>query len=280
MTPAALLKALEGARDIPSLPQAVGEVQAAIGREDASLDELAEAVGRDQGLAARALRVANSSLYGVQGRVSSIRQAMNILGLRTVSTFLTAAAVSERFKHVRCAQFDLPRYWRHSIGVALCAKDIARRRRLDLDAAFTAGLLHDLGRLLLASQAPEAYAAAHQRQSETDCPMIDAERATLGSDHTLLGADIATRWHFGAPIVEAIRLHHTPPSSNALSIAEVVHVADNIVHALDVANDPNEMVPTMDSSAWNRVALSQGEILLVFSSTEQELDDACAALAV
>lgn len=271
---------LERLRELPSLPQVVLDLQAALAREDISLDDIAEAVSHDQALAAKTLRIANCSFYGVPSRVVSIRQAIGILGLRSVSTLLVAAAVSERFPRIVCAGFDLGCYWRHSVAAALCAREIARLIRIDGDAAFTAGLLHDLGRLALASQLPQSLERAYALRSHSDCQMLVAERAELGTDHADIGAEVGTRWHFGAEIVDAMRLHHEPPAARTATLIDVVHVADNIAHALDLAQDPNEIVPPLDSAAWNRVGLTQSQCFAIFESTETELEGLCEALIV
>jgi putative nucleotidyltransferase with HDIG domain len=271
---------LERLRELPSLPQVVLDLQAALAREDVSLDDIANTVSHDQALAAKTLRIANCSFYGVPNRVVSIRQAIGILGLRSVSTLLVAAAVSDRFPRITCKGFDMHRYWRHSVAVALCAREIARQVRLDADTAFTAGLLHDLGRLALASQSPQALESAYNHRSERDCQMLDAERAVLGTDHAELGDEVGYRWNFGPAVVDAIRLHHAPPTSRTVTVVDVVHVADNIAHALDLAHDPDDMVPVLDSAAWNRVGLTQDQCFTVFSNTEVELDGLCEALAV
>jgi putative nucleotidyltransferase with HDIG domain len=271
---------LERLQELPSLPQVVLDLQAALAREDVSLDDIADTVSHDQALAAKTLRIANCSFYGVPSRVVSIRQAIGILGLRSVSTLLVAAAVSERFPRIVCAGFDLGCYWRHSVAVALCAREIARLVRIDADAAFTAGLLHDLGRLALASQLPQSLEQAYALRSSSDCQMLAAERAELGTDHADIGAEVGTRWHFGAEVVEAMRLHHEPPPARTATLIDVVHAADNIAHALDLGRDPNEIVPPLDPAAWNRVGLTQGQCFAIFENTETELDGLCDALTV
>lgn len=271
---------LDGLRELPSLPQVIIDLQSAISREDVSIDTIADTVSLDQALAAKALRVANCSFYGVPGRVVSIRQAIGMLGLRSVSTVLTIAAVSQSIPRPSCTGFDMERYWRHSVAVALCARSIARTLHLDADVAFTAGLLHDLGRLALASQAPACLSDALRRRDELDCTMLEAERATLGTDHAVLGSQVAARWRFGPAIVDAIRFHHEPPTAPQATVIDVVHIADGVAHALDLAGDPNELVPPLDPTAWNRAGLTEGQMLLVLEGTEAEVDGLCEALAV
>jgi putative nucleotidyltransferase with HDIG domain len=267
-------------RELPALPQVVVNLQAALARDDVSLDYVADTVSHDQALAAKALRIANCSFYGVPSRVVSIRQAIGILGLRSVSTLLVAAAVSDRFPRIVCEGFDLRRYWRHSVAVALCARQIARHSRIEPDTAFTAGLLHDLGRLAIASQSARDLERAYKYRTETDCQMLEAERRELATDHAEIGADVSQRWNFGAEVIDVLRRHHQPPASTSVTVIDVVHVADNVAHALDLAHDPAEMVPPLDSAAWNRVGLTQAQCLAVFENTEAELDGLCEALAV
>jgi putative nucleotidyltransferase with HDIG domain len=267
-------------RALPSLPQVVLDVQAALAREDISLDDVAETVSLDQGLTAKALRIANCSFYGVPTRVVSIRQAIGVLGLRSVSTLLMTAAISECFPRVACRAFSLRGFWRHSVGVALCARQLARRLRVDADVAFTAGLLHDLGRLVLATLEPDALEAAYRHRDREDCQMPEAELAALGTDHAAVGAEVGLRWHFGQAVVDAVRLHHRPPAASAVNAVDIVHVADNVVHALDVAGDRDEMVPALDPGAWSRIGLGPDDCLALFEETEAELEGLCRALGV
>jgi len=266
--------------DLPALPQVVLDVQDALSRENVSIDEIAARISHDQALAARTLRLANSSFYGVRGRVVSIRSAIGVLGLRSMSTLLTAAAIGGAVQRVDCEDFRLDDFWRHSIAVALCAQAIARTLRVETDAAFTAGLLHDLGRLALASKAPTEMAAIVARRGADDSTMLEAEHQVLGADHALIGARVAARWHFGAQVVDAIRLHHEPPTAAGPTLIDIVHAADCMVHALDVAHDAYEMVPPLAVESWNRLALSPAQCLAVLRETEAELVELCALLAI
>ncbi len=280
MTAAATPPLLGRLRELPSMPQVVLDLQAALAREDVSIEAIAETVSHDQALAARALRIANCSFYGVPTRVVSIRQAIGILGLRSVSTMVVAAAVSDRFPRIVCSGFSLDRYWRHSVAVALGARQLARSLRLDADTAFTAGLLHDLGRLALASLSPQVLEQAYRRRALDDCQMLDAERQELGTDHADIGREVAVRWHFGTEVVDVLGLHHEPPATPSVTLVDVVHVADNIAHSLDLAQDSDDMVPRLDLAAWNRVGLTQSQCMVIFENMEGELDGLCEALTV
>lgn len=267
-------------RDLPALPQALTDLLTALDREDVALDELATTLSHDQALAAKTLRLANSSFYGLSGRVNSIRDAIGVLGLRSLGTALTAAAVAGRFGRPSCKGFDLAAYWRHSIACGLCARQLASTQRLDPNAAFTAGLLHDLGHLVMASHLPDIQATIYALRAQRDCEMLLAEREITGTDHAATGAQVAHRWHFGVDVVDAIRHHHEPPPSPRPRLVDLVHVANGFVHALDLAGQEDELVPDINAECWNRLALTQAQCNDALSATESELDELCQALGV
>ncbi|MEO8808319.1 MAG: HDOD domain-containing protein, partial [Burkholderiaceae bacterium] len=139
---------------LPSLPQAVLDVMRLLATEGVRTSEITARIERDQALTARTLRIANSAFYGVPGRVATIHNAIGILGLRTVGTLFTTAAVAAQFRATACPEFEFGRFWRHAIATALVARGLAQKLRMDEDVAFTAGLLHDIGRLAMATQFP------------------------------------------------------------------------------------------------------------------------------
>ena len=146
--------------DLPSLPAVVMELLTCIDQDDVDISVLAKKVSHDQALTAKTLRLANSSTYGLQVKVTTIQQAITFLGFQTTRNLITAAAVTGCFAQGLCKGFDDKAFWRHSIATAVCARVLARRMRFNQDYAFTAGLLHDIGRLVLVTMYPEQYAEA------------------------------------------------------------------------------------------------------------------------
>lgn len=265
---------------LPSLPQAVLDVMTLLGDEDASVGDIADRIERDQALTARTLRIANSAFYGVPGRIGTIRNAIGILGLRTVGTLFTTAAVSTQFASAKCPEFQFGVFWRHAIATALTARGMAQQLRMDENIAFTAGLLHDIGRLALATQFPAETGQVLRYALEADLPTLDAERGVLDIDHLAAGVLIATHWHFPSAVVAAIEHHHAPASGNAPTIVDIVHVADAFAHGLDPSASPDETVPSVDLAAWGRLGLSVPQCLAVLESTASGVTGLCEALAL
>jgi putative nucleotidyltransferase with HDIG domain len=260
-------------QDLPSLPVVVMELLGSIDQENVDISVLARKVSLDQALTAKTLRLANSASSGLQVRVTTIQQAITYLGFQATRNLITAAAVTGCFPAGKCPGFDHRAFWRHSIATAACAKVLARRMRLNQDFAFTAGLLHDIGRLVLVTGFPERYSAVLARRQREDCQLLDVERELLGVDHVMAGALLAQHWQFSDTMHHAIAYHHEPESPGAGFLATIVHVANAIVHALDLARDDDELVPPVSMVAWTALGLSQEAYLHVFRETEMQFEE-------
>ena len=266
--------------DLPSLPAVVMELLNSIDEDDADISVLARKVSHDQALTAKTLRLVNSSLYGLQVKVTTIQQAITYLGFQTTRNLITAAAVTGCFTHAKCAGFDDKAFWRHSIATAACAKVLARQMRLNQDYAFTAGLLHDIGRLVLVTCFPQHFQRVLEYRAAHDCYMLDAERAVLGIDHVDAGLALAGHWNFSDTMKLAMGGHHAPETPGAGFLATIIHVADATVHALDLAQAADDLVPPVSPLAWTALGLDEAACLYLFRETELHYRDIATALTV
>ena len=264
--------------ELPAMPQAVMQALAAVQNESASIEDCAKHIEHDQALAARTLKLANSAFFGVAGRVATVSDAVNILGLRTLTMLLTTAAVASRFGSVQCPGFELPVFWRHAVGCGLAARAIGRLRSVDPALAFVAGLLHEVGQLALAVHCPAELSVALAWSRSADLPMLDAERAVLGLDHVEVGTAIARHWKFPQAVVDGIAGHHQPAAEGAIGVADVVHAADALVHALDLTHEADEYVPALELHSWVRLGLTQPQGQAVLDEVGTGVDDICRLL--
>ncbi|MCC2956658.1 HDOD domain-containing protein [Massilia sp. IC2-477] len=269
---------LGGVDELPSLPAVVMELLGSIEQEDIDIGVLAKKVANDPALTAKTLRLANSSAYGLQVKVTTIQQAMTFLGFEATRNLITAAALTGCFPAGRCPGFNDKDFWRHSIASAACARALARRVRFNADYAFTAGLLHDIGRLVLVARFPERYQAVLSLRDKSDGELIDAERTLLGVDHVDAGVALAAHWNFSDTMRQAIAYHHAPEEPGAGFLATIVHVASGVVHALDLAGNPDELVPRISSVAWTALGLTEEAWLQVFHETELQYEEIAAIL--
>lgn len=272
---------LKGVRKLPSLPMVVVELLQSIDNDEADTHQLAAKLAHDQALAAKVLRVANSSFYGLQGTVESIADAIAVLGLHGLRSLATAAAVTDVFAKNnggRDHSYDLRTFWRHSVAVGLFANEIARQQGMNQGNAFAAGLLHDIGQLALASCFPRHLAAVAQaRTASGDCWLF-AERRVLGLDHAEIGQLLTEHWRFPPLLSRAIGTHHAPDIRNE-PLATLIHLANALGHRLDQAGG-DEQVPMapLNEAAWPAIGLAEATTPALVAVVAAQFESACEAL--
>jgi putative nucleotidyltransferase with HDIG domain len=222
--------------NLPTLPVIVQQVQKLIDNPNSNMSQIATIITRDQAIAARVVRLINSAYYGFGGKISSIQQAIMLLGLNTVKNLVIGVSVVKSFAETGEASiFDRQKFWLHSFACATCARQMAKPlNREEPEDFFMAGLLHDIGVLILDQFFHEEFVSIIQRVTKTKEELIAAERATIGLDHCEIGAFIAEKWKIPEFLRIAIRLHHRPVFSQVGTeqvrrIVAAVHVADTIV---------------------------------------------------
>lgn len=217
-----------------------------------SMHEIAETIAKDQGLTAKLLAVANSAFYGLQAQVTTVQRAATVLGLREIRNIVLAVGIRALGrKRPVSKDFDLDGYWRHQFHVAMAARDLGRRLGgLDADLMFTADLLHDLGKLIVAMFRPEVLTAVTALAAEKHLPDALAENEYWGVEHGVVGALVLGSWDLPPEIVEPVNWHHAPelaPVSGREVL--VLALADALVHeAADPESPCAAPVPSLAES--------------------------------
>ena len=207
---AELKRAVSIVGDLPSIPAISSQVMVAISDPATSADDLRAILEADPSLSARVLKVANSSLYAFRREVDSLRHAVTLLGFRTVEALVLAASLREVFQHFGLSERLL---WEHSTMTGVVARRLATYGPIDVerDVAFTAGLLHDLGKIALSNAYRQQYNTIMMRTYNDGVSFSEAERDEFGFDHAVLGAHVASKWQLPPVLVAAIRFHHHHP---------------------------------------------------------------------
>lgn len=278
MTIGSISDIVKRVRDLPSLPTVVMDLMTCIDQESAGARTLGERLARDQALAAKTLRLANSSFYGMQRKVSSISQAISILGFDSVRTIVAAVAVANAFPAVRAGRFDFEVFWRHSIASAICAKAMAKRMRIDSDQAFVAGLLHDIGRLVLVVHFPKEYEAVLDYRAANQCRLRQAELDVLEVDHAQIGRALAEHWKFPVPIQTAIACHHDCVLGPAGALTAAVQVANCITFDMARTEDDKNMSSTMTAQTLAALGISEAMVQEVLEEAKMQFEEICRAL--
>ena len=246
-------------RQIPPLPQVVQDAMEILDRPDVDLRLLEQTLCQDPALVTQVLRVANSPFYGLTRQISSIHDACLLLGIYTVRNVVLTAGVMTQFPATGGNYIDRQKLWEHAVGTAIAAKVIAGRCGFDPELAFTGGLLHDIGKLVLDSYFPDETLAIVQYRDQQDCLLRDAEMQVLGLDHGEVGARIADRWKLPVSLQQAIKHHHTPEQSDTL-IADIVHIADILCRGLEIGDGGDTLIPFLAPKSIERVHLDWGAL--------------------
>ena len=242
-------------QQLPSLSMIVMEVLSMIEKGNVDLPALMNKIGQDQALAARVLKVANSPFYGFSRNIASLKDAGIMLGIHTLQHIVTAAGIIGHFSTNENQNFNHVAFWQHSIGTGICAKVLASHCALDQETAFTAGLLHDIGKLVMAVHFPYDFLQILEYRDEHDCLLKDAERSVLDFDHSIVGAKITEHWKLPALIISSIRYHHTPDAEPVLPLAGLVHIADIICRGMEIGNGGDNSIPVINSSVMQGLGL-------------------------
>lgn len=199
-----------------------------------SAHELADVMSADQALSTKMLRMANSAYYGHARRISTVRDAVVLLGSRTVRSAVLVSTVMNRSTNE--GLIERYRFWRYCVAVGIIASAAAQTQRLDKHMAFTAGVLHAIGVLALDQQAPDLLEEAMSLAREGGIGLRDAELALFGYTDADLGRELATKWNFPPELVDAIGAWPAPPETQPGTLAEVLHRARELASACGLAD--------------------------------------------
>jgi putative nucleotidyltransferase with HDIG domain len=208
---------LKRIRDVPALPEVVNQIILLLGRANTPASEIAKLVAYDPGLSSRVLRMVNSAAYGFQREVSSIQHAIMILGFNTVRGLVLSASIFKLLKgEAKALGFDSKSFWLHSMLTAMLATYVGDAYKMDVkDEAFSAGMLHDVGKLVLAQHFSTEYMAVLSETSKLKQPIHGQgfwlrEQLMLGLSHTDIGLHLADKWKLPDGLASVIGYHHSP----------------------------------------------------------------------
>lgn len=261
-------------RSLQSLPDAYQHIDQVVSLASSSAADIAEAVMRDQGTAARVLRLANSSLYAFPSRVEDISQAVTIIGTRQIRDLALAAAVLEMFGNLSVNELDPSDFWHHSCATACACRLLAlRRHEPNAERHFVAGLLASVGRLALYSERP-GPAATCVAANRAGTPLHLAEREQYGFDQAALGGALLERWGLPKSLVEAVRLQYGPLTTAHQPLEPaLIHLSVWLASAMSFGNNGERMVPPLDTQAWDLAGCPEASLEPLVDDIEQQAAD-------
>jgi HD-like signal output (HDOD) protein len=234
--------------------------------------EVAAIIGQDTSLTARLLRLANSAYFAFGRPVDSVHQAVSLIGATHVRDLALATSVTSFFRSVPPDLIHLEDFWRHSLAVGIGARTLAGiRRESNLERFFVAGMLHDVGRLVLYICAPDAARAILEHAKDRECLLYEAEMELTGFDHGTVGGALMEQWNMPDSLVECVALHHRPAEAASFPVeTATIHLADLIANALRLGRSGERMVPPRWIGVWETLSLDPSGLSDLMTSIQDE----------
>lgn len=266
--------------DLPPMPQVAHKARELTVSDKSTFSDLARLIETDQAIAARVLKIANSSYYGVMGSVSSIQHASVVLGMKTLNELLTLACASSllgsELKGYGMSAGDL---WRHSLATAGCARSLAMKKNPNIaDDAFSAGLIHDCGKLILDRYVFERKQSFEEYMKDGQRSFLDAERKLLGFDHAQIAAEVCEKWQIPKKLIAPIQNHHMPSMLRDNQLAHIVHTADAIALMSGIGAGFDGMMYQIDPKAIEFLRLDSSQISALMAETADYVEKTLSTL--
>jgi HD-like signal output (HDOD) protein len=233
-------KALRGLADLPPFSAILNRLMASLGGENVSFAQLGDLIEKDTVITGNVLQVVNSALYGRSGTINSVRHALSILGIDKIRNAVLGMSLTRMWNKLPVPRsWSMARFNQHSAAVSLLSDQLAQRLPLAYpEGAFVAGLLHDVGRLLIAMSLPDEHDQVQQLRERTGASRLDCELKILGFTHPTLSADALAVWNVPEPIRAAVLFHHdsaADQSTTGVSLSRVVQASNNYVNSIGVS---------------------------------------------
>jgi len=267
---------LRTVKDMPVLPESIHKILQLTEDPDSTVQDIEREILKDQSLASKVLRLANSAYYGYPRKIGTISEATILLGFQAIRSLTLASGVN-KFLIQELPGYGLKKYelWRQSQSCAIVSRMIARKIKFKKpELAYVAGLLHDIGKVVLNHYVATRYQEIMEKVENENKSFLEAEREILGFDHSQVGARLGEKWNFPPELVEAIAYHHTPEKSSLLPVlVSIVHIADAIVMFMGIGMGADGMAYQVSELALQTLQIDEVQVQQWISEAADLLSD-------
>ena len=275
---------IKNVNNLISLPEISLRVNKLASDPNATAEDMARVISQDPALVARMLKIANSPFYGLSKEVDTISRAVSVLGTNKIRDLVLSNAASQAFDGIPNKLISMQDFWHHSLYCGLLAQILAKKSKksIESESIFIAGLLHDIGQLVMFNQRPEQShdAILLLMEGAEDLETFEAERQVFGYDHAEVGAELMKHWNLSPVLFECVAFHHEPekakdfPTEVALiNIANAVAVMADF----DSTSDEDE-IPHIHAVSWELSGLSKSDLAAAISKAQAEISEIEAVL--
>jgi putative nucleotidyltransferase with HDIG domain len=243
---------------LSSVPLVYTRLNEAINSPRSSVGYMSTIISQDPALSARLLHIVNSAFFGFPRKIDTISRAVIVVGTQQLRDLALATSVIKSFKRIPEKFLTIESFWKHSVATGTAARTIATLvREQNVEQFFVAGILHDVGRLIILEKVPEKAEEIFQRVNTSGEMVHEAERHVLGFDHAAVGSALVQAWRLPLSFEQIIGHHHSPGLATRYNVeTAIVHIADIMAHAMQIGSSGEQSVPAIDEDAWESLGLS------------------------
>jgi len=259
---------------LSTLPDIYRQILDAVSKPSSSVYDIERVIRTDTNLSARVLKIVNSAFYSYPSKIDTLSRAINIIGTNQLSTLAIGINITSIFRNIPARIINMKMFWKHSILCGICAKLIAGYKNIqNTERMFVAGLLHDIGRLVLYNYLPleSLYAATEARSNHS--LLYIAERDLFNFDHATIGVDLLNKWQIPLTLEDSVRHHHDPQRSRNRLESSVVHLADIVANVMGIGSSGERLIPSLNQEAWMQLGITPNTLSLTMEQAEQQLEE-------
>lgn len=271
---------LEQVRTFPTLPIIVNKITELVGRPTTSARDIEAVIQLDQVLTAKLLRLVNSPFYGFPQKITTISRAIGVIGFVALRNLVFSTSVIHLFKASGSQLFHPVEFWKHSIGTAVAAKELAYHLgEKQVEEFFVGGLIHDLGKLVHNEYFAERFQQAGELAARKGLLLREAEQQILHFTHDQSGGYLVAQWNLPPSLVAMVAHHHHPSRAGEHQrAAGVIHMADILCRAKGLGSGGDDKIPFVDHLTWERLGLTLGDVEHVMGRMQRDFQEAAAFL--
>ncbi len=263
---------------MPTLPTVYSKIQEAVEDPDTSFDDMGKIILNDQGLSARLLRLANSAFYGYPSEVSTIPDALTVIGLQQFKNMALSTCIMDIFTGIPDDLVNMEQFWRKSIACGLCARIMALElREANSERFFLGGLLHKIGRLIIYREEPEKAMEIISLSRKREVHQHHIETEILGFNHADVGGALLSGWKLPDSLSELVAAHIKPVLAKiSARDASLIHLADFLTEALGMGFTGERYIPTFSEAAWGHSGLDESSLFYIVEELQRQYEEVCS----
>ena len=267
-------------RTFPTLPMIISKINELVNLPETSAKDIETIIAKDQVLTGKLLRLVNSPFYGFPQKINTISRAVGIIGFEALRNLVFSSSVINMFKSQGSEIFKPAAFWKHSVGTALAAKELARHLgEKQVEEFFVGGLIHDIGKLVHEEYFGDGFRQACGLALRKEILLRQAEQEVLHFTHDQTGGLLLTQWNLPPKVIAMTRYHHEPAEAREYQReAGIIHLADILCRAKGLGSGGDNRMPLLDQATWNSLGLTLGDVEQVLRRMGEHFDEAVAFL--